>query len=79
MARHGIFVRHSDMRIHAAIGHLVRAADQLSLTTPECKAAAMLYAGMALLAIAESDPEERSLELAVGVLKRIRKGEEDAD
>ncbi len=79
MTRHGIFVRRSDMRVHAAIGHLVRAADQLSLATPERKAAAMLYAGMALLAIAESDPEERSLDLAVGVLKRIREGGEDAD
>lgn len=77
MTRHGIFVRSSDMRIHAAIGHLVRAADQLSLATPERKATAMLYAGMALLAIAESDPEERSLELAVGVLRRIREDKDD--
>ena len=79
MTRHGIFVRPSDMRIQQAIGHLGRAADQLSLATPERKATAMLYAGLALLAIAESDPEERSLDLAVGVLKRIKEDEDEAD
>ena len=77
MGKHGVLIRHEELRVQEAISYLVRAAAELANplgATPERKAAALLYGSVALMRIAQCDRDERALELATGILARLGEG-----
>lgn len=56
------------------IRHLVAAAECMLLPTTERKAAATIHAAMALLKIAQSDPNMTALDLTLKILGDVKDG-----
>lgn len=61
-----------ERHLDAARRHLTLAAHALLTPSTEGKADAILFAGLALLDLAKSDPEERALESVIATCERAR-------
>lgn len=70
----GLFVSKHELDVQRARTALIQALECLILPTDEHKAAAILLIGLAVVRLAESDPDLRAHDLAVETVKNLKHG-----
>lgn len=73
MAHSGLYVARDRLKTYEAMEYMGKAIAALSLPTPDNKAAALIACGIAMMRIADSDPNRDALDIAVRAIENTRR------